>query len=1370
MTTAVHADVCCYRFCQQCGRFQPLSDFKEDRKSCDAALRAHNARRRMMHRDSSSLLQDRPRSISSRSRSRGQPSSEPEQAQNGPAVQRRSARRSSSFRSEPDPNQDLLRAVRRMSGSAGRETRSDGDQARARGSKSPSCSLQTSEEAVQQPQGHEQQPPSTTADAPGSPAAGTQSCQPACWPWSATSMDAAWGVQPSSGVQPGRYELKGFQGIRPIGAAGSSRLGLSAANSTAAASGPPAAAAQANAEPFNGFTPVSFDWLQQQQSQQQQQQQQQIDSTCTLPAYCGSMSISSAPCNTQHQGTLAGWMSQHSWQGAQQMWAAGIGDACSMPVLAQPSTLQHAGSMQQQQEQLLLRVLQQQQQQQACLPLHDSSTLQQHQQQSQDGLTQQVTADTNATSHLKHSGGMQQSVLQQQQPSPLQQQQQQQQQQHHQQQQQEQEQEPTRVQQEQRPSLQQQQQRQLQERIHSPEQLLQGRRHSSQQLQDQSWLDQLLLEFNAGPAPPALDALCPDSAAASTGPLHAANSLARHGSAAGCQAERVDPAVAAAAELLPGAPEDPLADALDLVEVLLAGDPDWQVVQASSAATVSTSTYPATTIGSSTPSSSNVVLNNPSGRLSDLSLVLQGFLPGGCIAMTEAAGQAPAPALLDAAAAAAARAAEAVPLNPAAVAAGLISPSAFGKPHQYSGFFAADAADAAAADSSFPSSAQHRQQPQMLMLPSNVLQEPVAGSMHTEATPTSLAAGSQAHSMPGALLTPLQAVSLGIAALSDPGAAAAAVPASSNLPAVDAQYSHAGYGSDAMAVDLDGTVPVLQLSTQLSRPEQEQPQQSELLSPVQSSALLQQQLELAQQQLLHQQQQQQLFLQHQQQQEQLQLMLRQQQQQTQQQQQQPAAMQHQLVRLSLKLHGVTPDQLPSITVQSMQSLLSRHAGNLDAIMLQPAFRQGCVQTEFDILVKPSWVADTQPLWLQRQQMAASRGDSPPAAAAGVVHDSKASMAWSAVVDALSLCPVTAAAEAQLREALPFRLLLQTLLDLPLVGSSSAEEQHADRHSSSSSSGDRHQMNSAAAEGTVGSRVRSVFAQIGGCMGMWCADGDVLQDWTPGIAGRTVAIEDSSSSSDGVVAGSWRPQVLAAGPLCVAAGADHSAAGGGSWAAGQAWQPLLLDVAVQAGCSDGVYDDTASSGTASSSSTAGSSGRDGVESKPRLWCTRRGLFQPVAGRLEAEASAGAAAAAAVGSPDVIVGLDGALPGLLLLQAEQLNHVSSSGSSALGHADLAEGSGIEGGEDPVPCMSSLVPVVVCPSAAMAAEVEGLLLHAVDSTHAGRLLQQLGLALDCWTLIKQQQQQQLRLQEQHLGLSEREQWCRALLSNQQYLNVIR
>lgn len=40
------------RFCQQCGRFQPLGDFDGDKRSCRVRLQRHNARRRKRPRDS----------------------------------------------------------------------------------------------------------------------------------------------------------------------------------------------------------------------------------------------------------------------------------------------------------------------------------------------------------------------------------------------------------------------------------------------------------------------------------------------------------------------------------------------------------------------------------------------------------------------------------------------------------------------------------------------------------------------------------------------------------------------------------------------------------------------------------------------------------------------------------------------------------------------------------------------------------------------------------------------------------------------------------------------------------------------------------------------------------------------------------------------------------------------------------------------------------------------------------------------------------------------------------------------------------------------------------------------------------------------
>ncbi|KAF6250912.1 SBP domain-containing protein, partial [Scenedesmus sp. NREL 46B-D3] len=34
------------RFCQQCGKFQPLTEFDQDKRSCRSRLKRHNNRRR----------------------------------------------------------------------------------------------------------------------------------------------------------------------------------------------------------------------------------------------------------------------------------------------------------------------------------------------------------------------------------------------------------------------------------------------------------------------------------------------------------------------------------------------------------------------------------------------------------------------------------------------------------------------------------------------------------------------------------------------------------------------------------------------------------------------------------------------------------------------------------------------------------------------------------------------------------------------------------------------------------------------------------------------------------------------------------------------------------------------------------------------------------------------------------------------------------------------------------------------------------------------------------------------------------------------------------------------------------------------------
>ena len=58
------------RFCQQCGRFQPLSDFEGAKKSCRAKLELHNARRKQA-RAAAAVCDSKPSSSLSPTRSSG---------------------------------------------------------------------------------------------------------------------------------------------------------------------------------------------------------------------------------------------------------------------------------------------------------------------------------------------------------------------------------------------------------------------------------------------------------------------------------------------------------------------------------------------------------------------------------------------------------------------------------------------------------------------------------------------------------------------------------------------------------------------------------------------------------------------------------------------------------------------------------------------------------------------------------------------------------------------------------------------------------------------------------------------------------------------------------------------------------------------------------------------------------------------------------------------------------------------------------------------------------------------------------------------------------------------------------------------------
>jgi hypothetical protein len=131
--------------------------------------------------------------------------------------------------------------------------------------------------------------------------------------------------------------------------------------------------------------------------------------------------------------------------------------------------------------------------------------------------------------------------------------------------------------------------------------------------------------------------------------------------------------------------------------------------------------------------------------------------------------------------------------------------------------------------------------------------------------------------------------------------------------------------------------------------------------------------------------------------------------------------------------------------------------------------------------------------------------------------------------------------------------------------------------------------------------------------------------------------------------------------------------------------------------------------------------------------------------------------------VVAGLLDSTPGLLLLQVEQqvqLQDADSSTTPSTGQQDRLPAEAQELG-----CMSSLIPVLLCPSAAMAAECNVHLCMMEDAAQVAPKMLELGLVLDFWAMHQQLQQPQ-----QQLDSSPRAAWQEALLSNRQYLKVIK
>jgi hypothetical protein len=497
---------------------------------------------------------------------------------------------------------------------------------------------------------------------------------------------------------------------------------------------------------------------------------------------------------------------------------------------------------------------------------------------------------------------------------------------------------------------------------------------------------------------------------------------------------------------------------------------------------------------------------------------------------------------------------------------------------------------------------------------------------------------------------------------------------------------------------------------------------------------------LLQQQLLMQQQQQAEYLLLQQQQ---QMQRRQHLMQLQQQINSTMTYSQQLVRLSIKLHGVTPDQLPSSTVLAMERLLVNNAADIEMILLQPSLRQGCIQFELDVLVKcpqlqrPSDASATLPplrtassgcAAAERAADAADLDDFDPGRGSKTQLHMGSRMP--AIVAALNSDPATEVAQARLRAALPFEQLLEALLDLPLLNdadtaASDASTAASDCHPDSSDDGSSDSSSDAGSSGSVSSstvrtRVQAIYAQVGNSLGIWRADTGLVQDWD-------TELSPALSFGAGPVGSNWRPAITLCMPLVGAVAESSAASSPTAAAAGGAHMlkplPLRLRLELQA------------------AAAAGGSAANRLQ----LWCTRRGQFLPVATRT-----------ALVGGNTLVVdvqavaGLLDSLPGLLLLQVDQQVQLQGAGLASTAAEELG-------------CMSSPFPVLLCPSAAMAAECNVHLTMMDDSAHVVPKMQELGLVLDFWAMHQQVQQQQLTD-------SAHAQWQAALLNNRQYLQVIK
>jgi hypothetical protein len=340
----------------------------------------------------------------------------------------------------------------------------------------------------------------------------------------------------------------------------------------------------------------------------------------------------------------------------------------------------------------------------------------------------------------------------------------------------------------------------------------------------------------------------------------------------------------------------------------------------------------------------------------------------------------------------------------------------------------------------------------------------------------------------------------------------------------------------------------------------------------------------------------------------------------------------------------------------------------------------------------------------------------------------------------------AQAEQQLRRIVPFEKLVTALLEVPL----SAEEQDAAIGSSSSSS------SSSGGGLLLGSKLTAVFGQIGEDLGAWY-QGKLLHDW--------------HDSANCLVEECLPAAAVAA---AAAAGSEPHTATPASSSSSTCVLPIVLSVtpwttSASASARGQVRVQLCIAKAAAATAASSGGGEGDVEMPVKLWATMRNAFCTLDSKaIQQQQQQQQQQHGLVYQVTVQLPKDAA--GLLLIQAERQLPLPKRLLQNAATPSAAAGPG-QHDHDSCSVMSMLVPVIVCSSAEMAAEVEDKL-HTQPKAAAYQMLVQLGLLLDFAAMLKQQQQQQQQQQgEASAWLAEQQlQHRQQLLSSRHYISALR